>query len=950
MNARGECRPEPLNARAVLTPVLAVVLLAGYSFLPAQTPSPLGDESVAAFRVRFGLTDSRPRAWDGELSVDRGEVLSLRNWNPHPEERINGKTGWRLATREGLNYPRRVYQWEDPRGTEEYVTIPGIVVELRKTSSTRVRFETANGDFEVWPRELRVGRPMKHLDGAVEVDLVAPAERLSSDTVNSDFPTVLAGEDGELWAAWVTYSGGGNRVQARRFDGKAWGSIETVSGNPGDVFLVKMGRDRHGRPWVVWSEQVDGNFDLYARYRNGGKWSVATRLTDAPQSDMQHVLTTDANGNLWLAWQGFRNGKSDIFVRRYDGETWSPEQKVSTSPANDWKPAITADGRGDVYIAWDTYDQGDYDIVMRRWSGESWGETIPVADTPKFEAHVTLACDSQDRLWAAWNESGFQWGKDSGFLIYKEATRLYEWRTLAIGVYSGGSWRHPASDVNAALPAELHGFNDLPVLQRDAQGRMWLFFRHRLLRARDTPDFTPAHRAAWQIYGTTYLGDAWLHPQHLPFSRGRQDMHWGITRDSDGSLVAAWPTDNRDSDQYFFERTDVYAGRLPALSGAARPPVLVERKDRRYDTYPAHPNEEADLKRIRDYSIESGGKTYRIYRGDTHRHTEFSDDGYSDGSLFETYRYALDAASLDFMGVSEHNNGSGQDNEYINWLLPQVADLFHLPGTFAPIYTYERSVSYPNGHRNILVATRGIPTLPIPPEERSGEVGAAKLYDYLRKYDAIAISHTSATGMGTDWRDNDPELEPLVEIYQGDRVSAEYEGAPRAATAEKPYNQQGGLRPAGYVWNAWAKGLKLGVQAASDHISTHISYACTIAEDFSREGLLDAMRKRHSYGATDNIVLDYRLQAGGKEYLQGDIVEVDGAFQLWINIIGTSRIEQIDIIKNNTFIHTRQNLEEAVHFTFVDNEVTPGESYYYVRVQQKNQEMAWSSPIWVTTR
>ena len=105
MNARGECGPKPLNARTVLTLLLAVVLLAGYSFLPAQTPSPLGDDSVAAFRVRFGLTDSQPRAWDGELSVDRGQVLSLRNWNPHPEERINGNTGWRLATREGLNYP-----------------------------------------------------------------------------------------------------------------------------------------------------------------------------------------------------------------------------------------------------------------------------------------------------------------------------------------------------------------------------------------------------------------------------------------------------------------------------------------------------------------------------------------------------------------------------------------------------------------------------------------------------------------------------------------------------------------------------------------------------------------------------------------------------------------------------------------------------------------------------
>ena len=134
--------------------------------------------------------------------------------------------------------------------------------------------------------------------------------------------------------------------------------------------------------------------------------------------------------------------------------------------------------------------------------------------------------------------------------------------------------------------------------------------------------------------------------------------------------------------------------------------------------------------------------------------------------------------------------------------------------------------------------------------------------------------------MGTDWRDNDPAVEPLVEIYQGDRVSAEYEGAPKAANAQDPASAPGGFRPAGYVWNAWAKGYKLGIQASSDHLSTHISYACTIATDSTREGLLDAMQQRHSYGATDNIILDYRLQTGGKEYLQGDIVKAPGEFKL----------------------------------------------------------------------
>ena len=88
------------------------------------------------------------------------------------------------------------------------------------------------------------------------------------------------------------------------------------------------------------------------------------------------------------------------------------------------------------------------------------------------------------------------------------------------------------------LPEYIPGFNDLPVLQTDADGRRWLFFRHRTIRARDTPDFTPAHRAAWQLYGTAYVGGEWTRPLHLPFSRGRQDVRWELASDGRGALFA----------------------------------------------------------------------------------------------------------------------------------------------------------------------------------------------------------------------------------------------------------------------------------------------------------------------------------------------------------------------------------------------------------------------------
>ncbi len=36
-----------------------------------------------------------------------------------------------------------------------------------------------------------------------------------------------------------------------------------------------------------------------------------------------------------------------------------------------------------------------------------------------------------------------------------------------------------------------------------------------------------------------------------------------------------------------------------------------------------------------------------------------------------------------------------------------------------------------------------------------------------------------------------------------------------------------------------------------------------------------------------------------------------------------------------------------LEFQYADQDQAPGESYYYLRVAQKDGEMAWGSPVWV---
>jgi hypothetical protein len=234
-------------------------------------------------------------------------------------------------------------------------------------------------------------------------------------------------------------------------------------------------------------------------------------------------------------------------------------------------------------------------------------------------------------------------------------------------------------------------------------------------------------------------------------------------------------------------------------------------------------------------------------------------------------------------------------------------------------------------------------------EENSGKVNSGPIvYPYLRQNRGICMEHSLATGQGTDYRDNDPNLEPLVEIYQGYHASYEYQGAPKAEDDMNHLLIHGSYEPAGFWWNALAKGLKLGVEASSDHISTHVSYTLIYTPDTDRGHIVESMRMRHAYAATDNIIVDFEAEEpNGRRHLMGEEFAMHGAPKLHARIIGTDEIMQIDLIRDNQFLYTQKPGTKDVTFEYADNSPKPGESYYYIRVMQRDHNLAWSSPVWI---
>src|SRR5262249_53889660 len=141
----------------------------------SQSPATLAGDNVISLRVRFGPDEAKPTAWDGKVTVSGGELLNLRNWHPRPNDHV-GKDDWKLAAERGPNFQLR--PWEDlpVTGPAPYLKTPGLIVDVKATGSTKLKFQTKNGAFEVTPAAVHTGVPAKLLNGRVVVDRVPPAE------------------------------------------------------------------------------------------------------------------------------------------------------------------------------------------------------------------------------------------------------------------------------------------------------------------------------------------------------------------------------------------------------------------------------------------------------------------------------------------------------------------------------------------------------------------------------------------------------------------------------------------------------------------------------------------------------------------------------------------------------------------------------------------------------
>ncbi len=735
-----------------------------------------------------------------------------------------------------------------------------------------------------------------------------------------DSPVAMrAGED-SAWIAWISFADGRDRLKVAL--------INAASGRPRVAGIWCASTDNHryilgpalasdGREtWLLYSAEVGGNWDIYAVRLGSNGPSKPLRLTNSPAMD-RNPAGAALGGELCVVWESNRGGWHRIWAGRLTNRGLVGVAPVSSAGHNNYKPAAASDGRV-MWVVWHSFRGGNWDLWGRKLSGAKWGREVRLTRAPAIDRDAAIVA-GRGEFWLAW-----EWANCRDYHVGAAAEKRVQ-----VALLRNGRLFSPRGLDQTGL----WGRAEAPCVAVDGCGRVWVSAR-----------VPRGQHAGWSACAWVFGPDGARGPWHLAGQKG-MCRTIPILPLSRGCLAAVQWDDipNRwDSAAESATASSRVAVRLVGASGRGGHPELSELREPE-EPFSAAPTRARFGEDRRGWIVTYRGCRLCLLFGDLHEHSDISVcNRTGDETQDQTWQMMRDLVRYDFGAITDHGYNF---NAYLWHRQAKLVRANYDPGRFVTFLaqewtsTFERySDKYPYGyygHRNLILRD------PYFPRWFNAWEGTRpdELWRELRELgaDFILIPHQLAdTGnVPMAWEFHDPSAQPVVEIFQV-RGSYEYKGCPR---------QAGRTTPKGWFFqDALARGIIAGVIAAPDHAGG-IGKACVYAEGLNRGAIFSAIRQRRTYGTTGaKIFLDVRING----HFMGEVVHQppSGPVRIEVRADCPGELQAVDVWRSNILVHSVPLGGRRCDLVLWDEPPAGRPCFYYVRLRQRDGEMAWSSPVW----
>lgn len=679
--------------------------------------------------------------------------------------------------------------------------------------------------------------------------------------------------------------------------------VTTISG-AGEV-LYPTAISFGGAVWYAWSETRNGGWAICLRRVRDRQWSeIITVEADEALFYPRFFLWND---KLHLIWTRQHHHEAHAVLCALD-ENGVGEKTVVSLCGEAYRANACQGGDGNLYLTYDAYVNGAYHTLARAWCGQGWTPEVQLDNTEEWTccSHVIASEDGATVCW-------YTFGYGAAFSVCSADIRVRE------GVLTG--------DAPITIAHNVGWYMDFTATSRDGLQILC---------------YTWSKEAVQVRYRRK--GGSWSEPAMMSYEDIHCAMHPSVLIGEDGEILLAWQFAFRNG--HYNRNAQVVLTRFTTEDIDRRADASRENADNKFCCpIPAEKHLDRRTAQETEAWLRKNGYTDKLLFGDIHGQSGISDGM---GTIDQYYRRSRDKADLQFSCLTDHDCYPDWISQSEWELMRTTARLMNTDNELTCLLSFEwtpNEYQYDFGHKNIYYRDDEGDIF------RSGDAGGitpTNLYASLKQYPhkAMCIPHHPAADWGmvsaaTDWSFHDDEVERLAEIMSRHALYEEDE-------QQSKYTKNIKKMPRHSVQEALSRGYHMGFTAGSDSHQMEHGVEGGIVAVFTpthdRAGIWDSMYARKTYGTTGARIL-VSLKAEGR--MMGSELKVPAGqpVRLDISVLGTKEI-RVDLVKNNQVIRTWEPGCDACDAVYVDQDRSASD-YYYLRVTQTDDHMAWSSPIWV---
>jgi len=788
-------------------------------------------------------------------------------------------------------------------------------------------------------------------------------------------PQLVSDGNGSMWLFSLRrneYPKNSEVISAFKYLDKKWIEIEDVTKQAGMYETQTSACAADGQPVVAWAEKKGETWDINVSVMEENKMLEPYTFPVKAGRSINPVLIAPDKVRNWIAWENYYNGKFSIYISKYVQGEWTQLVIIDKGKNSCFSHALAEAEDGNLYVVYGLTDGYHQNIEMSIIDGNRLEvtKTVPIAIGGGFVNRINLntnpalAFDKTGRLWISYENNRHAHRLNDGDNYTGDRyCAILSYKDGKVVETESGKWLFSVKN------------DHKPTFVKDNNGSLYI-------ATHCGGDFKGNPFWSYRLSGLDPQ-KGWLEPTTILTTKQKGSLiPPAVAFDENNKLWLATSIEknnynkkhdhNSNHGHSHENEENVVRSRLtqltvqqvaaPKLSGEYasinfNETIVKEHRpdDETISTYSGHP-------RITDEEITVDGEKYKLIYGNLHEHTESSScwPAGTDGTLHEDFRFGMFTEGYDFWGISDH----GYTMTEVYWRkYIRLADFYTVPDLFVSIPSMEwtlrsapklDSIQHGAGHYNVIFAStedgrkfirnkEEIFSVYTPESNNSEELW--KLLDE-KGINCVTIPHHPADETHPlDWNVHDEDYVTVVELFQC-RGNSEYPGCPREYNLDR---HRPTVHKRSYVNYALKeKKYKMGFIASGDHNSMGIGVAALWVKEFSREGIIDALKNRRTFATTgDKMIMDFRMNGG----VTGSTISNAGELNLSLNVKGQRELVKVEILRNSDVVKEYKITDGSLTFneTYTDEnpQFEKGVLYYYIRATQKNNEIAWSSPIWV---